>query len=99
MKSTNSLHDGKYMNNTIQRRLKRESYLKKFIVALLITAIAFLYFSCSNDDEQTCNCKGKFINDEGVKSYVDTELECESQYPYRPIIKEGYFVECVEIDY
>jgi len=86
------------MGNTIQRRLKRERRIKKGLWLFLAIVIIVFVFSCSSDND-TCNCKGKFVDNEGNYSYVETELDCASQYPLRPIIKEGYFVECVTIDY
>jgi len=103
MKTNINFFSGNYskdlkMNNTTQRRYKRERKIINCLWLFLAIVILAFIFSCSSDND-TCNCKGKFVDNEGNYSYVETELDCDSQYPLRPIIKEGYFVECVTIDY
>lgn len=45
------------MNNTIQRRYKRERKIKNMLWLLLVLAISFVFFSCTSDDlEKECNC-------------------------------------------
>lgn len=45
------------MNNTIQRRQKRERKIKNMLWLLFTIVIALFIFSCSSDEDNTCNCQ------------------------------------------
>lgn len=62
------------MNNTIQRRLKRERKIMNALWLFLALVIAFVIFSCSSDDEDNCNCvKETYTTD--VKFLYDTNAD------------------------
>ena len=61
---------------------------------LLIIAIAFLLFSCSNDDTQpNCNCNA-WVRQEGmIRTVIPVELNCETNEPIN--LPAGYtFLGC-----
>ena len=59
-----------------------------------IIAIAFLLFSCSNDDTQpTCNCNAWVRQDGMTRTVIPVELDCETNQPIN--LPEGYtFLGC-----
>ena len=61
---------------------------------LLISAIAFLLFSCSNDDTQpSCNCNAWVRQDGMIRTVIPVELDCETNQPVN--LPEGYtFLGC-----
>lgn len=66
----------------------------KTIKLILITAIAILFLSCSNDDTQpTCNCNA-WVRQEGmIRTVIPVELDCETNQPIN--LPEGYtFLGC-----
>ena len=49
----------------------------KTIKLILITAIAFLFFSCSNDDNQpACNCNALVKPEGQIRTVIPLELDC-----------------------
>lgn len=69
----------------------------KTIKLILITAIAILFLSCSNDDctpPQECGCNGWVREAEGLpRTVIPVELDCETGQPIN--LPEGYtFLGC-----
>ena len=66
----------------------------KTIKLILITAIAILFLSCSNDDNQpSCNCNAWVKPEEQIRTVIQVELDCETGQPIN--LPEGYvFLGC-----
>ncbi len=67
----------------------------KTIKLILITAIAILLLSCSNDDNEQCTytCNA-WVRQEGmIRTVIPVELDCETNQPIN--LPEGYtFLGC-----
>ena len=65
------------------------------IKLILITAIAILFLSCSNDDSEQCTytCNA-WVRQEGMtRTVIPVELDCETNQPVN--LPEGYaFLGC-----
>ncbi len=71
----------------------------KTIKLILITAIAILFLSCSNDDNEQCTytCNAWVRTEGQIRTVIPVELDCETNEPIN--LPEGYtFLGCDNID-
>ncbi len=70
----------------------------KTIKLILITAIALLFLSCSNDDNEqyTYTCNALVKPDGQIRTVIPVQLDCETNEPIN--LPEGYTFLCCDND-